>query len=177
MLDFVEQLFQRHDDHNQVSSRAQCKPTLKRAPKKSGVAYDEFLISTLEKEHELLIENFGKVIKHGFIARDFKFLCKQLDEFKVLFQNHVLKENVKFFCYLEQSQKNKRKRLKSIRKFRKEVNCCTNDVMNFCKKYEQPLETLFLEESFRNEYQNIAQKLFHRVQLVENEMYSLYAHH
>jgi len=177
MLDFVEQLFQGHNEPKLASSYSQTVSTPKRknAPQKLSIAYDNSLIGDLEKENEVLIEHFGRAIKDGFIPRNFTLLCEQLNEFKVMFQNHLLKENVKLFCYLEQLMKNNSKSLESLRKFRKETNHCSNEVINFCKKYEQPMEILMMQDAFEKEYLKVGQTLIHRVQLIESEMHSQYA--
>lgn len=186
MFDFVEQFFHGRPDQKQAAYRfqrasLQLKPTesvtseTSRSAKKPGIAYDQSLIKDLEKGHEILIENFGRTLNDGFERRDFTLLSKQLGEFKVLFQSHLLKENVKLFCYLEQSMKSDPTSLLAMRGFRKDINYWSSAVISFCKKHEQPIEVFFEQDSFKSEYQAVGRALIHRVQLVESEMYPLYA--
>lgn len=175
MFDFVEQFFQGRPDPKTAECTLQPASLANNVNKKQRITYDDSLIRLLEKEHELLLESFGRTLTDGFESGNFTLLCTQLSEFKVLFQNHVLTENVKLFCYLEQSTGSKSKPMIPVREFRKDINNLSNEVINFCKKFEQPIDVLLSQDSFKNEYQAAGRALIHRVQLVESEMYSLYA--
>lgn len=177
MFGFFEQLLHGRSDPKQQAVRSFQSASLSRRKRrrvKLGIAYDQKLISTLKIENETLIEEFGRVFADDFRAHDFTHLSQQLSEFKVIFQNHLITENVKLFCYLEQQGMNDPSLLSSVRTFRKEINYWSNAVIGFCKKYEQPLAVFMHQESFKNEYQAIGQALIHRVQLVESEMYLRY---
>lgn len=175
MFDFVEQLFHGRPDAKLAECTLQPGSLANDITKTRRITYDDSLISLLEKEHEILLESFGRTLTDGFESGNFTLLCTQLSEFKTLFRNHVLKENVKLFCYLEKLTGNKSKPLIPLRKFRKDINNLSSDVINFCNKFERPIDVLLSQDSFKNEYQTAGRALIHRVQLVESEMYSLYA--
>ncbi len=177
MTNFDQQLFNDRPEYEYASYDFDHEPIAKTSGivKKPKIAYDDTLIDSLERQHEVLVENFGTALKTGFESQDFTLLCTQLSEFKVLLQNHIIKENVKLFCYLEQQMKSNSKSLTSMRKFRKEVNYWSNALINFCKKYEQPIDVFFSQDSFKDEYQAVGKALIHRVQLVETGMYARYA--
>jgi len=141
----------------------------------NGVAYDNSLIENLEKDHESLVEIFGKIWKDGYEAEDYDMLSRHLAEFKTLFQSHLLKENVKFYAYLEQSIKNDKHSLGVVREFRRDMNGIASAVIGFCKKYSRPEFTQTSREEFKNEYKDIGKALVRRVQLEERDLYSLYA--
>ena len=166
MFGFVEQFLHGRLDHKQQAARGFQRATLTRRQRKRGIAYDKSLISTLKREHEVLIEEFGRAFSDDFRSNDFTHLSKQLRGFKTIFQNHLITENVKLFCYLEQQSVNDSALQASLREFRKEINYWSNAVISFCKKYEQPVDVFFHQDSFKNEYQAIGQALIHRVQLL-----------
>ncbi len=142
---------------------------------KKGVSYDERLIENLESDHEMLVDIFSKIWRDGYEASNYKALSNLLSEFKTLFQSHLLKENVKFYAYLEQSMKDDSHSLGVVREFRKDMNDIANAVITFCKTYDKPEYTKVNQDSFKEDYQAIGQALVRRVQLEERDLYSLYA--
>ncbi|RBP51351.1 hemerythrin domain-containing protein [Arenicella xantha] len=178
MFDFVGKFFKgRPDKKQQIAAANQRATALKqKAAKQSrGIGFDAGLIDNLEKDHEQLVEIFGKIWKDGFEAGNFEVLTTSLSEFKTLFQSHLLKENVKFYAYLEQSMRQDPHSLSVVREFRRDMNDIANAVISFCRKYERPEYTKVAKESFKKEYQGIGQALVRRVQLEERDLYSLYA--
>lgn len=180
MFDFVGKFFKgrptnkKHD----VSPPEKISTEIRRSPRvQKGVSYDEGLIQNLESDHEMLIDIFSKIWREGFEASDYKKLSSLLSEFKTLFQSHLLKENVKFYAYLEQSMKGDSHSLSVVREFRKDMNDIANAVIKFCKTYEQAEHTKVNQDSFKDDYQAIGQALVRRVQLEERDLYSLYGPH
>lgn len=178
MFDFVGKFFKGRQASKLEEARVSRSAALsERAAKtkKKGVMYDHGLIDNLEKDHELLVEIFGKIWSDGYEVNNFVGLSLHLREFKSMFQAHLLKENVKFYAYLEQSMKHDEHSLNVVREFRRDMNDIANAVIGFCKKYDSPLQTRKEAESFVKEYQGIGQALVRRVQLEERDLYSLYA--
>jgi len=138
------------------------------------IFYEEKLINNLKREHETLIEVLLRSFKDGHESGNLDILCDALVEFKRLFQNHLAKENVQLFGYLEQSIKWHPNSLKQVRKFRRELNDQSKEIVQFCKKYESPYDLLFSRESYEKEFKHIRKMLIHRIQLVERKMYAFY---
>ncbi|GAA6137228.1 hypothetical protein NBRC116583_09750 [Arenicella sp. 4NH20-0111] len=178
MFDFVGKFFKGRPEKQKpvvrqtVKSRGQLKQASARS---KGIAFDSGLIQNLEKDHEMLVEIFGKIWSEGYEKSDFDVVSRHLSEFKSLFQSHLLKENVKFYAYLEQAMKKDSHSLSVVREFRKDMNDIANAVIGFCKKYDKPEYTKVAHESFKKDYQGIGQALVRRVQLEERDLYSLYA--
>lgn len=171
MFDFVGNFFKGRPEKQKPGARRHHKqPSLR----SKGVAFDSGLIENLEKDHEVLIEIFGKIWSDGYEKSDFESVSRHLSEFKSLFQSHLLKENVKFYAYLEQAMKRDPHSLSIVREFRKDMNDIANAVIGFCKQYEKPEHTKVSHESFKTDYQGIGQALVRRVQLEERDLYSLY---
>ncbi len=177
MFDFVGKFFKGRPEKKKEVARKAAKDLrdLKQSNSQSkGVQYDSGLIQNLERDHEMLVEIFGKIWSEGYEKSDFDTLCLHLSEFKSLFQSHLLKENVKFYVYLEQSLRRDTHSLSIVKEFRKDMNDIANAVIAFCKKYDKPEYTEVAHESFKADYQGIGQALVRRVQLEERDLYSLY---
>ena len=138
------------------------------------IFYDANLVRNLEKEHEVLIELFMRSLKEGHKRGNLDILCDALFNFKNTFQNHLLKENVKLFGYLEQSVKWHKNSFRRVREFRKELNNSSKEILNFCKRYERPIDALVMQELYEKEFISVKNTLVHRIQLVETKMYPLY---
>ena len=91
-----------------------------------------------------------------------------------MFQSHLLKENVKFYVYLEQSLADDHHTLQVIKDFRVDMNDIANAVIQFCKRYQHDVYTADMERDFEAEYKTIGEVLTRRVTLEENELYTLY---
>ncbi|MFT4630080.1 MAG: methionine salvage enolase-phosphatase E1 [Arenicella sp.] len=177
MFQFVGEFFRGRSAKKQLltKSRSATAPAKQvRRSKKKGVKYDNELIAKLEKEHRLLMEVFGRIWSEGYEASDFVVLTLHLRDFKSKFQSHLLKENVKFYAYLEQSVRRDAHSLSIVRDFRKDMNDIANEVISFCKKYGDLEGVKAHQELFATEYQGVAQALLKRVQLEERDLYSLY---
>ena len=138
------------------------------------ILHDVELINDLEKEHEILIELFLSSLKDGYEQGNLEISCEKLTKFKQLFQNHLAKENVQLFSYLEQSVKWHPTSLKRVRKFRKELNENSKTIIQFCKKYSRPIDIVVVQKSFEDEFKRTCKELIQRIQLVEAKMYTLY---
>ena len=177
MFDFVGKFFGGRPDKKPPGPRrrstSSTRPNGHSKPKR-GISYDSGLIRNLEEDHEKLVEIYGRVWSEGYEKKDFSTLGNLLSEFKSVFQSHLLKENVKFYAYLEQSMTNDAHSLSVVKEFRRDMNDIANAVISFCKKYERPTYTQSAIEQFKKDYEGIGQALVRRVQLEERDLYSLY---
>ncbi|WP_223669911.1 hemerythrin domain-containing protein [Kangiella shandongensis] len=145
------------------------------APKnKKGIQYDPGLVDNLKNDHSHLVKLYGQIWEQGFQANNPKKLSALILQFKRDFQAHLLKENVKFYVYLEQNLSNDSTSMELVRDFRTEMNDIAQAVVKFCKKYSKPLPMAQLNVHFPDDYQQVGEVLTHRVSLEENELYTLY---
>jgi len=138
------------------------------------ISYDPTLIDTLKKDHSKLVTIYGAMWKEGYEKRDFKRLAELIAEFKATFQSHLLKENVKFYVYLEQSLAGDLHTLQVVKDFRTDMNEIANAVIQFCKKYSHQAYTSEMEQDFEKDYVKVGEVLTRRVSMEENELYLLY---
>ncbi|WP_144394960.1 hemerythrin domain-containing protein [Pleionea sediminis] len=138
------------------------------------IHYDAHLIETLKNDHSKLVDLYGKLWDEGYSMKDFKRLSSLIAEFKASFQSHLLKENVKFYVYLEQSLSDDLHTLQVVKDFRSDMNDIANAVIQFCKKYQHQAFTDEMEQEFERDYIKIGEVLTRRVSMEENELYLLY---
>ncbi len=169
MFGFISDFFSGRDNQKEV-------PKLAEAPKAgaNSIAYDPNLIAALEADHSKLVELYGKMWDEGFEKKNYVKLARILGEFKSLFQGHLLKENVRFYVYLEQSLGNDKHTLAVVKEFRSDMNDIANAVIGFCKRYGKPQFTPAMELQFKKDYTAIGEALTRRVQSEERDLYSLY---
>lgn len=144
--------------------------------KASSIAYDPDLINNLKDDHNHLVSLYGRMWTEGFEANDREKLAYLVTQFKRDFQAHLLKENVKFYVYLEQNLAEDPTTMELVRDFRSEMNDIANAVIRFCKAYGKPIITAEQKINFKKDYETVGKVLTHRVSLEENELYTLYHH-
>ncbi len=140
-----------------------------------GIHYDSCLIPELENDHARLVNLFGEIWSDCFLKKDYKKMAAKLDSFKYEFQSHILKENVKFYVYLEQNLADDAHSLDIIKEFRRDMNGIANAVIKFCRKYNEPKLSAELAAEFEEDYNNIGSALTKRVTLEERDLYILYS--
>ncbi|MBV35025.1 MAG: hypothetical protein CMP47_06140 [Rickettsiales bacterium] len=144
------------------------------APTKKGIQFDPALVDNLKNDHSHLVTLFGQMWELGYQANNPHKLAELVTQFKRDFQAHLLKENVKFYVYLEQNLTDDASSMQLVKDFRNEMNDIAQAVIKFCKRYSKPIKMSVLQEHFPQEYQQVGEVLTHRVSLEENELYTLY---
>lgn len=143
-------------------------------PTKKGIQFDPTLVDNLKNDHSHLVALFGQMWELGYQANNPHKLAELVTQFKRDFQAHLLKENVKFYVYLEQNLTDGKSSMQLVKDFRNEMNDIAQAVIKFCKRYSKPIEISLLQKHFPQEYQQVGEVLTHRVSLEENELYPLY---
>ncbi|WP_018623526.1 hemerythrin domain-containing protein [Kangiella aquimarina] len=139
-----------------------------------GISYDPHLIDNLKGDHNHLVALYGRIWTEGFEANNREKLADLVTQFKRDFQAHLLKENVKFYVYLEQKLSDDSSSMDLVKDFRSEMNDIAQAVIRFCKTYSKPIITAEQKESFKKDFETVGKVLTHRVSLEENELYTLY---
>jgi hypothetical protein len=139
----------------------------------SAIQYDGALIPHLKDDHAHLVKQFTSLmplLKQG----DVKGFRAKLMSFKAEFQGHIIKENVKFYVYLEQSLAGDDTNLELMRDFRREMNAISRAVVNFCNKFAEAKMDGLVIRQFEVESGEIAKALLVRIEREERDLYSLY---
>lgn len=139
----------------------------------STIQHDARLVRDLMQDHVSLVEHFTgllPLLRDG----DVKGFRAQLASFKTEFQGHIIKENVKFYVYLEQSLAGDDTNIELMRDFRREMNAISRAVVQFCNKYAEARVDIATIRQFELESGDIAQALLSRIEREERDLYSLY---
>ena len=175
MFAFIADFFRgRPEEDNNTYKKTKTVAYNKARKNNRTISFDPHLIDNLKEDHSKLVDLYGRIWKEGYEKRDYRKLSSLLAEFKSGFQSHLLKENVKFYVYLEQSLQEDVHTLQVVKDFRVDMNDIANAVIQFCKRYQHDIYTLEMEQDFEKDYITIGEVLTRRVGLEENELYTLY---
>lgn len=137
------------------------------------IRFDPNLVSALTDDHKSLVQIYV-AIGNCVADEEFSFVPNLLRKFKTSFQSHVIKENVKFYVFLEQSLAEDEHSLVVVKDFRREMNAIASKVITFCNFYANTELTSNNLARFNEEYVQIKDALLHRIEREENDLYSLY---
>lgn len=139
-----------------------------------SISFDPNLINDLKGDHKDLIRIYQRIWSEGYEKQDFRKVAELLKAFKSTFQAHLIKENVSFYVYLEQSLYEDAHTLQIVKDFRSDMNDIANAVVQFCKRYSREVFTGEMLMDFKQDYEKIGEALTRRVSLEERELYTLY---
>src|SRR5689334_7393112 len=109
-------------------------PSLKAVQDEARIRFSPELIPQLKDDHAGLLRLHGR-IEALAKAGQFGEVVPALRMFKSKFDLHILTENVKFYCYVEENLARRFGDLRTIREFRREMNGIARTVVNFVRKY------------------------------------------
>jgi hypothetical protein len=142
-------------------------------PDEHRIRYSPELIGHLKHDHAGLLKLYGQIEALATTGR-FAEVPQALKLFKSKFELHVLTENVKFYCYVEENLARRPASLRTIREFRREMNAIARTVVNFARNHQQGGVSNANLGSFLVELREVGALLGRRVQREEQELYTLY---
>ncbi len=140
--------------------------------KNVGVPYNNDLIKILRKDHENLINEFGKIAKAAQ-NKKYKTLKQYMKTFKVNLEIHNYSEKIQLFLYLKNYYKDSEYEdfIEDMSKSAEEIY---KDVFNFLKKYENIEFNDQYLGLFKSELEAVGRILQSRIEVEESELYTLY---
>ena len=135
--------------------------------------YDAQLVPQLTHDHRELVHAYEQI---GLLPeRDrWDLLPARLLAFKSQLEAHLLAENVRFYNYVEYTLRDDEENFNLIRDFRREMNAIARGVIDFVKKYQQPLVTSAERSAFLTDYRHVGALLVQRIEREEGSLYPLY---
>jgi len=142
------------------------------------IQYSPELLLQLTKEHRQLLILFGE-IRVAFQRGDYKKTVQKINEFRSLFQAHLLIENVRLYIYLERSFADDATNYELIRGLRREMDNIARTALAFLDKYEAIGVDKDVGANFSSDIEAVGEILMRRVDNEENTLYQLYliSHH
>jgi len=147
--------------------------TLKAVKQAHRITYSPTLVPELKDDHQELLAIYGEV---GALLQDGRYaaIADVLRRFKTKLDVHLLNENLRFYCYLEERLAATPAELEVMQDFRREMNGIARVVVTFLRKYQMSGVNLHNRETFVGEYQQIGAALVERINREEKGLYSLY---
>lgn len=137
------------------------------------IRHDPALVAALKQDHQLLLEIFGS-IRNAAAAGDLRAVQKRLEHFRIVLQDHLLKENVRLYVYLEHLLRSDPTSHELMHGFRHEMDAIGKTVVGFLGRYKFIAGEPALAASFGAELDAIGQALAARIRREEDTLYPMY---
>lgn len=137
------------------------------------IRHDPELIANLKDDHALLLEIFGAITAAANTG-DYAQVEQRLGHFRTVLMDHLLKENVRLYVYLEHTLVNDASSHQLIREFRHEMDAIGRVVVDFLVKYKAIATQPGLAVGFTGELASIGEALVARIHREESTLYPMY---
>ena len=138
------------------------------------IHYDSELITSLKDDHGALLSNFTAIVA-AEKAGDLLTVQNLLGQFQTMIQDHLLKENVRLYVYLEHLLENDLVSHKMMHDFRHEMDSIGRAVVGFLTKYRQISVRPELAATFATDLGGIGEALVARIKREEGILYPMYS--
>ncbi|HEU0197315.1 MAG TPA: hemerythrin domain-containing protein [Nevskiaceae bacterium] len=149
------------------------KGELKQTRAEAAITYSAQLVPSLLSDHKELFKLYDEITA-ALEAGQFDSLPKLLGTFKTKLDVHLLSENLRFYCYLEQSLAHHPNELEIMKGFRREMNDIARAAVNFVRKWQVAGITPGSVRTFTMEAKQVRTLLEERMQREESGLYPLY---
>lgn len=136
------------------------------------IKFENGLIKKFKKDHEKLIEIYSQML-YLHSKKDFMNLKKEMKNFRVTVNLHILEEDEKLYSYLVQESNGDKDKIKMHQEIHDEMKEIVRVVGEFFDKYEHNLLGS-CEDKFHEELREIGAVLTDRIDREENGLYTMY---
>jgi hypothetical protein len=137
------------------------------------IHHDPRLIEALKEDHQLLLEIFG-AIGQARLQGDLMTVQTRLNQFRVVLRDHLLKENVRLYVYLEHLLAGDTISHQLIHEFRHEMDDIGRAVIGFLSQYKEIGLHPELAGKFAADLAGIGEALVARIRREEDTLYPMY---
>lgn len=148
-------------------------PAARAAAPGTHIAYSPELIDELKADHHHLLQIFG-AIGAAHAAGDMAETASLLEQFRSVLGEHLLKENVRFYIYLEHALAGDPSSHALVHQFRREMDGIGKAVQSFLERYRHIASDPLLAGSFAADLAAVGKVLGQRIRSEEQTLYSLY---
>lgn len=139
----------------------------------TAINYDAHLVQQLHEEHRGLLQTFQTMV-NASKAGQLDQAQVQLEQFRMGIMNHLLKENVRLYIYLEHLLEKDEIAHDLMHSFRREMNAIGKTLVAFLGKYKDIGTHPELAHHFAQDLVQIGAALSTRIQREEETLYPLY---
>lgn len=150
--------------------------SLKGIKEQSRINYSATLVPELKGDHVELLQMYTGVAELLKQAR-YHEIAASLVAFKAKLDMHLLHENLRFYCYLEEQLIGSPDDVATVRDFRVEMNAIARGVVNFVRQYQTSGVTFANHKTFETDFQKVGALLVSRIEREEQHLYILYRPH
>ena len=140
----------------------------------TGIRHDPRLIDALKEDHRLLLDIYT-AIDAARRAEDLLSVQTRLGQFRMVLQDHLLKENVRLYVYLEHVLRGDSVSHELMHGFRHEMDDIGRVVVGFLGKYREIGIHPELAGEFAKDFAAIGDALVARIRREEETLYPMYA--
>ncbi|RLJ67853.1 hemerythrin domain-containing protein [Sulfurisoma sediminicola] len=140
----------------------------------TGIRHDPRLIEALKEDHRLLLDIYT-AIDAARRTEDLLSVQTRLGQFRMVLQDHLLKENVRLYVYLEHVLRGDSVSHELMHEFRHEMDGIGRVVVGFLSKYREIGIHPELAAEFATDFAAIGQALVARIRREEDTLYPMYA--
>ncbi len=138
------------------------------------IHHDADLIGSLMEDHQKLLKTFQAIGAASF-AGELTKVQSLLAQFQTMIMDHLLKENVRLYVYLEHLLANDSVSHQMMHGFRHEMDGIGRVVVGFLEKYKTIGQHPELAESFSTDLRGIGEALVARIKREEDILYPMYS--
>ena len=138
------------------------------------IHHDSRLVEAFKEDHRLLIDIYNAIDADRRSGR-LHTVQTRLEQFRMVLQDHLLKENVRLYVYLEHVLKNDPVSHQLMHDFRHEMDGIGRAVVGFLGKYRQIGIHPELAAEFATDFAAIGEALVGRIHREEDTLYPMYA--
>lgn len=138
------------------------------------INHDANLIASLKDDHQKLLRTFQAIGAASFAGEMLK-VQGLLGQFQTMIMDHLLKENVRLYVYLEHLLANDPVSHQMMHGFRHEMDGIGRVVVSFLEKYKAIGEHPELGEAFATDLRGIGEALVARIKREEDILYPMYS--
>jgi hypothetical protein len=140
----------------------------------TAIHHDPRLIHTLKDDHRLLLDIY-KAIDTARAEGNLLTVQTRLGQFRMVLQDHLLKENIRLYVYLEHVLKGDAVSHELMHEFRHEMDGIGRVVVGFLTKYREIGIHPELAAEFGKDFAAIGEALVGRIRREEDTLYPMYA--
>lgn len=137
------------------------------------IHYHPDLVDQLKADHQALLATFGR-IQAAFEAGQLGECAAALEHFRGQLTAHLLKENVRFYIYLEHALAGDRASHDLVHQFRHEMDGIGKAAVGFLDKYRAVATDPALAAGFAADLAGVGAILGQRIRNEEETLYPLY---
>ncbi|TVO70035.1 hemerythrin domain-containing protein [Sedimenticola selenatireducens] len=154
-------------------AKSQPQPCAEITAPNTTIAYDSQLVAALKDDHQSLLMHYMKIEKKAKEQR-FREVCSELAQFKYLFHQHIMTENVKLYVYLNRTISRDSDQCETVKAMRRDMRHIGKAVNQFIDRYNVWPWSTALEIDFITDLQEIGKALVERIKTEEEHLYPLY---